>query len=143
MKNFIRINLTCKNNFLGLCRPRLRSSIDFRCDRQRSSLQLWPAILKCLEIFSVTAIFFFSLSFLFAYLVQHIYKLISPLFLCHNWPSYHCDTRRRIVADLGKTLKGKRKWKKRFFKLWSVDIWVNCYCWGNSSMVEGQFSKWF
>ena len=22
-------------------------------------------------------------------------------------------------------------------------IWVNCYCWGNSSMVEGRFSKWF
>ena len=24
-----------------------------------------------------------------------------------------------------------------------VHIWVNCYCWGNSSMVEGRFSKWF
>ena len=23
------------------------------------------------------------------------------------------------------------------------NIWVNCYCWGNSSMVEGRFSKWF
>ena len=22
-------------------------------------------------------------------------------------------------------------------------IRVNCYCWGNSSMVEGRFSKWF
>ena len=22
-------------------------------------------------------------------------------------------------------------------------IWVNCYCWGKSSMVEGRFSKWF
>ena len=22
-------------------------------------------------------------------------------------------------------------------------IWVICYCWGNSSMVEGRFSKWF
>ena len=22
-------------------------------------------------------------------------------------------------------------------------IWVNCYCWGNWSMVEGRFSKWF
>ena len=22
-------------------------------------------------------------------------------------------------------------------------IRVNCYCWGNSSMVEGLFSKWF
>ena len=22
-------------------------------------------------------------------------------------------------------------------------IWVNCYCWGKSSMVEGWFSKWF
>ena len=21
--------------------------------------------------------------------------------------------------------------------------WVNCYCWGKSSMVEGRFSKWF
>ena len=76
---------------------------------------LFVATVTCnfemLEIFSVTAIFFFSLSFLFAYLVQHIYKLISPLFLCHNWPSYHCGTRRRIVADLGKTLKWKRKWK--------------------------------
>ena len=24
-----------------------------------------------------------------------------------------------------------------------TSIWVNCYCWGNSSMVEGRFSKWF
>ena len=22
-------------------------------------------------------------------------------------------------------------------------IWLNCYCWGKSSMVEGLFSKWF
>ena len=22
-------------------------------------------------------------------------------------------------------------------------IWLNCYCWGNSSILEGQFSKWF
>ena len=22
-------------------------------------------------------------------------------------------------------------------------IWLNCYCWGKSSMVEGRFSKWF
>ena len=21
--------------------------------------------------------------------------------------------------------------------------WVNCYCWGNSSILEGRFSKWF
>ena len=24
-----------------------------------------------------------------------------------------------------------------------ISIWVICYCWGNSSMVEGRFSKWF
>ena len=24
-----------------------------------------------------------------------------------------------------------------------ISIWVNCYCWGNSSMVEGRFSRWF
>ena len=23
------------------------------------------------------------------------------------------------------------------------DIRVNCYCWGNSSILEGRFSKWF
>ena len=22
-------------------------------------------------------------------------------------------------------------------------IWLNCYCWGNSSILEGRFSKWF
>ena len=22
-------------------------------------------------------------------------------------------------------------------------IWLNCYCWGNSSIPEGRFSKWF
>ena len=27
-----------------------------------------------------------------------------------------------------------------YFPFW---IWVICYCWGNSSMVEGRFSKWF
>ena len=25
----------------------------------------------------------------------------------------------------------------------STCIWLNCYCWGNSSMVEGRYSKWF
>ena len=29
------------------------------------------------------------------------------------------------------------------FSLEPNDIWVICYCWGNSSMVEGRFSKWF
>ena len=24
-----------------------------------------------------------------------------------------------------------------------LTIWVNCYCWEKSSMVEGRFSKWF
>ena len=24
-----------------------------------------------------------------------------------------------------------------------IHIWVNCYCWGNSSILEGRFSKWF
>ena len=24
-----------------------------------------------------------------------------------------------------------------------LEIWVNCYCWGNSSILEGRFSKWF
>ena len=24
-----------------------------------------------------------------------------------------------------------------------VNIWVICYCWGNSSILEGRFSKWF
>ena len=25
----------------------------------------------------------------------------------------------------------------------SLMVWLNCYCWGNSSILEGQFSKWF
>ena len=27
-------------------------------------------------------------------------------------------------------------------KTWWGKIWVNCYCWGNSSMVEDRLSKW-
>ena len=29
------------------------------------------------------------------------------------------------------------------FLLLLRNVWVNCYCWGNSSMVEGRVSKWF
>ena len=29
----------------------------------------------------------------------------------------------------------------RIFEWFS--IWLNCYCWGNSSILEGRFSKWF
>ena len=28
-------------------------------------------------------------------------------------------------------------------ELLSEEVWLNCYCWGNSNMVEGRFSKWF
>ena len=24
-----------------------------------------------------------------------------------------------------------------------MHIWLNCYCWGNSSILKGRFSKWF
>ena len=34
----------------------------------------------------------------------------------------------------------RRRWQDKNFKGW---IWLNCYCWGDSSMVEGRFSKWF
>ena len=34
----------------------------------------------------------------------------------------------------------RRSWSSNREKM---HIWVNCYCWGNSSMAEGQFSKWF
>ena len=27
--------------------------------------------------------------------------------------------------------------------IYIIYVWVICYCWGNSSMVEGRFSKWF
>ena len=29
-----------------------------------------------------------------------------------------------------------------FSPFWTI-IWLNCYCWGNSSILEGRFSKWF
>ena len=34
-------------------------------------------------------------------------------------------------------------WIGGFCPEYSKDIWVICYCWGNSSIVEGRFSKWF
>ena len=76
---------------------------------------------------------FFLITFSFCLnLIQHIYKLILPLFLCHNWPSYHCGTKRRIVADLGKTLK----WKKNESEKGAFETWYtkhgrfrgSCYC---------------
>ena len=31
----------------------------------------------------------------------------------------------------------------QIFEIVKKKVWVNCYCWGNSSMVEGRFPKWF
>ena len=42
------------------------------------------------------------------------------------------DIIRYLVQCLTKNEKKENKY-----------IWVNCYCWGNSSMVEGRFSKRF
>ena len=47
------------------------------------------------------------------------------------------------------TVSGSDPWFWLCFKRTGLElargnlIRVNCYCWGNSSMVEGRFSKWF
>lgn len=74
----------------------------------------------------------FLFLFFFFYFFQYFYCLISPLFLYRNWPSYHCGTRRHIVADLGKTLK----WKKNESEKGAFETWYtkhgrfrgSCYC---------------
>ena len=38
---------------------------------------------------------------------------ISPLSLCHSWPSDHCGTRTRTEAGLETTLKKRKQWKLR------------------------------
>ena len=35
----------------------------------------------------------------------------------------------------------KKKMTIEHVFLWK-SLWVNCYCWGNSSILEGRFSKW-
>ena len=43
-----------------------------------------------------------------------------------------------------KRRKEKRK-REMIFLLFIANmlVFVNCYCWGKSSLVEGRFSKWF
>ena len=54
-------------------------------------------------------------------------------------PSCYMDTSKLIH---GVSLCGYMVCKKSF-KDFSKLLWVICDCWGNSSMVEGRFSKWF
>ena len=46
------------------------------------------------------------------------------LAICHKWI---------LFLEWGQVFSGHNQ----------SAIWLNCYCWGNSSIPEGRFSKWF
>ena len=72
------------------------------------------------------------------------------------WPCQYCQNNKRQ-----KTCQSCRQLVKAFNVDWvsalnawvfcafgnisrvRIPIWLNCYCWGNSSIPEGRFSKWF
>ena len=58
------------------------------------------------------------------------------------WKSYWCV----FEILLTSTIVCNKRWTyfgQEILDFRRKSIWVICYCWGNSSIVEGRFSKWF
>ena len=64
-------------------------------------------------------------------------KIANDVKAKHEGVLYSCD-----VCDHKTQYKSNME-QHREYKHRTKSIRVNCYCWGNSSMVEGRFSKWF
>ena len=78
--------------------------------------------------------------------------------ICHKYKN-HLPQMQKIVLQLVivqllswpplGTGSNNQNGNSRWFFPWrgrgslEFHIWLNCYCWGNSSIPEGRFSKWF
>ena len=58
-----------------------------------------------------------------------------------KWPA-NGERRADLRLMLLRFLFVFEKWGTKFDPSY-MHIWLNCYCWGNSSIPEGRFSKWF
>ena len=69
---------------------------------------------------------------------QESYEFLYPVCAIEKlFGSYHIMFYQICKHGHGETAvytPGERHWHL---------IWLNCWCWGNWGMVEGQFSKWF
>ena len=71
------------------------------------------------------------------------YRIENYTFLaCPDNISIMIINRRMIRSWFYSDIRKSRRWSGSVVHFISY-IWLNCYCWVKSNMVEGRFSKWF